>query len=354
MGSHYGYLYHACMSIENEAFIDLEQLLHVQTDLLWRKKWKELEKEMNRLVNEGNWDAAQKIANNIDLSDITEELEGLARTLAEAALFLGASRIVNPEDADFFGEPDERLIENAVLQWSIVLERNASIALQTTAEIQLADMERLRAEKKLNTIIKADPSLARVGRQGTQFSQAAAALMISRMSTAGFMAQAQASGIKVYRVTEVMDAATCPVCSLMHNKTYPVAAGAALSGAIMNATDPESLKGIAPWPSQSAANVKRMGNMSQGQLISGGHNLPPYHPNCRGIVALEVKNSQAALSLGAVQPGVALTSTADLTPEQLGARMFGDFDDVDASMLDAVLGGGGALLFGDNEGNEDE
>lgn len=341
------------MTVENEAFIDLEMLLHTQVDLLWQQKWRKLQAEMNRLANEENWEAAFAIANNINLDDVIAETRVLARTLAEAALFLGASRIVEPEDADFFGEPDERLIDNGVEQWSIVLERNAAIALQTQAEIQLADMERVRAEKKLNTIIKTDPSLARVGRQGTQFSRAAAALMISRMSTAGFFAQAQASGIKVYRVTEVLDGVTCPVCTLMHNKTYPVAAGVALSGAIMGATDPESLKSIAPWPSQSAANVKALGAMSQGQLITGGHNLPPYHPNCRGIVTLEVKNSGASLSAGTLvpsfAPGTALQLTADLTPEQLGARMFGDFDDVDSALLDAVLGGGGALIFGDNE-----
>ena len=342
------------MTVENEAFIDLEQMLHNAVDFLWRAKWKELEKEMNRLANAGDWNAAQKIANNINLDDVIEDTKGLARTLAEAALFLGASRLGEPEASVFFGAPDERIIDNGVEQWSIVLERNATIALQTQAEIQLADMERVRQEKKLTAVIKADPTLARVGRQGTQFSLAASSLMVSRMSTAGFMLEAQAQGIQIYRVTEILDGRTCPVCSLMHNKTYPVAAGAALSGAIMNATDPESLKGIAPWPSQSAGNVKALGNMSQGQLIEGGHNLPPYHPNCRGIVTLEVENRGASLSgLGgsAIQPGVALVATAELTPEQLGARMFGEFDDVDGELLDAVLGGGAALIFGDNEGD---
>jgi hypothetical protein len=337
------------MSIENEAFIDLEQMLHKAVDRLWRAQWRETEKELNRLANEDKWNEAQAIAQNINLSDVVEETKGLARTLSEASLFLGASRIVKPEEAVFAGNPDERLIENGVEQWSVVLERNATIALQTKAEIQLAKMERVREEKKLNRIVKADPDLKGVGTHGTQFSRAAAALMISRMSTAGFMAQAEASGVQTYRVSEKMDSATCPVCSLMHDKTYPVSSGVALSGAIMNMTDPESIKSVAPFPSQSAANVKAMSNMSQGQLIAGGHNLPPYHPNCRGIVTLEVKNRGASLSEVAV-PGVALRSSDELTPDQLGARMFGEFDDVDGDLLDAVLGGGGALLFGDNEG----
>lgn len=342
------------MTIENEAFIDLEQMLHVRTDFLWRKQWMETEKQLNRLANEDKWHEAAQIAQNINLNDVVMELEGLARTLAEAALFLGASRIVEPEDAVFAGNPDERLIENAVEQWKVVLERNATVALQTQAEIQLADMERDRAEKKMNRVVKASPDLSRVGRQGTQFSSAAAALMISRMSTAGFMQQAQASGIQTYRVSEVMDSATCGVCSLMHNKTYPVSSGVALSGAIMNMTDPESIRGVAPFPSQSKANVKAMGSMSQGQLISAGHNLPPYHPNCRGIATLEVKNSGASLNVGVGVFGSRLVDTNDLTPDQLGARMFGEFDDADGAMLDAVLGGGGALIFGDNEGENDD
>ncbi len=342
------------MSIENEAFIDLEQMLHTAVNGLWLSLWRDLQKEMTRLANEGDWYSAQKLAQNIDLTPIAQEVEGLARTLAEAALFLGASRVVPPADAIFFGAPDERLIENGVEQWSVVLTRNATIALQTQAEIQLADLERKFQEKALTRIVKADPDLGRVGRQGTQFSRAASALMISRMSTAGFMAQAQASGIKTYRVSEVMDGRTCPVCSLMHNKTYPVSDGAALSGAIMNATDPESLRSIAPFPSQSAANVKALGGMSQGQLVSGGHNLPPYHPNCRGIVTLEVKNSGASLTLGgsAVQAGVMLSPSEDLSPDELAERMFGEFDNLDDALLGSLVGG--AIIYGDNEGDDDE
>ena len=67
------------MTIENEAFIDLEQMLHLQTDLLWRAKWRELEKEMNRLANAGDWEGATKIANNIDLQDIADDLQMVCR-----------------------------------------------------------------------------------------------------------------------------------------------------------------------------------------------------------------------------------------------------------------------------------
>lgn len=337
------------MTIENEAFIDIEQALHNRVDQLWRKKWRETQKTLNRLANEGKWEEATKLAQNISMDDIVEETKQLARTMAEAALFLGASRVAPPDEASFFGAPDERMIETGVEQWSIVLVRNATIALQTTAEIAIAVLE--REHSGADMIVKAD-TLGKVGRQGTQFSRAAAALMISRLSSAGFLSEASHRGIKQYRISEVMDAATCPICAEMHNKHFPVSDGLALSTSIMQATDPESLKSIAPFPSQSAANVKAVGSMSQGQLTGAGMNLPPYHPNCRGIATLEQTGggkALAAFATSSVVPGTAL-QTADLTPDELAARMFGDFDDLDEALLGTLLGAGaGALIFGDNE-----
>ena len=341
------------MTIENEAFIDLEQMLHERVDKLWRAKWKDLQKQLNKLANEGKWEEASKIAQNVNFDDIVDETKGLARTLAEAALFLGASRVDEPENASFFGAPDESMVATGVEQWSIVLVRNASIALQTTAELALAELQTKAEEERMNLIIKAE-TLGKVGRQGTQYSRAAAALMISRMSTAGFMLEASARGIKQYRVSEVMDGATCPICAEMHNKHFPVSDGLALSTTIMQATDPESLKAVSPFPSQSAANVKAISQMGQRQLVGAGLNLPPYHPNCRGIATLEEKNREVSLLGGFAGAGSsteAALQTADLTPEQLAVRMFGDFDELDEALLGTILGAGaGALVFGDNEG----
>jgi hypothetical protein len=334
------------MTVENEAFIDLETMLHEKVDLLWRRKWREIEKDLSRLANEGKWHEAVQIASNINLDDIVEETKALARTLAEAALFLGASRIDDPKNASFFGEPNGHLIDIGVEQWSVVLLRNATIAIQTQAEITLGDLERKFNEDALKRIVKQqDPDLGRVGRQGTQFSRAAAALMISRLSTAGFMMEASARGIQQYRVSEVMDAATCPICAEMHNKTFPVDAGLASSTTIMQATDPESLRAVSPFPSQSAASVKAISAMSQGQLIGAGLNLPPYHPNCRGIATIEGGEGDAGLGGSAIEAGVFLSASADLTPDQLAARMFGDFDDLDGAILDNLLGSGVGASF---------
>ena len=337
------------MSVENEAFIDLENMLHERTDRLWRILWRDLQRDLIRLANEGRWDEALDRTNNIDFSEIVADLLQLARTAAEASLFLGASRVDDPEKASFFGEPDEHLIDRAVEQWRIVLERNATEALRIQARNTLADLERKFAEEEATRIVKADPDLSKVGKAGTQFSRATASLMISRMSTMGFLLEASVRGQQFYRVNEVMDAATCPVCATMHNKHFPVQDGLAQASAIMSASDPESLKAVAPFPSQSRANIKSLQNMGQGQLINAGMHLPPYHPNCRGIVTLEDKNSRASLSAGDSALGLAagerLVSTDALTPDELNARMFGDFADLEDGLLGAILGAGAAAEF---------
>jgi hypothetical protein len=77
-------------------------------------------------------------------------------------------------------------------------------------------------------------------------------------------------------------------------------------------------------------------------------NLPPYHPNCRGIVTVEEANSE--LGGSAIEAGIMFSPSADLTPDELGARMFGDFDDLDSALLDSLMGGAaGAIIYGDNE-----
>jgi len=339
------------MTIENEAFIDLENILHDRVDRLWTRKWIDLQKQLNKLANAGQWREARDLTEQIDFSEIVDEVKTLARTAAEAALFLGASRVDDPEKASFFGKPDEFLIDRGVDQWAIVLTRNATEALRIQAKNLLADLERLASERADTSIIKADPSLNPVGKAGTQFSRATASLMISRMSTAGFMLEASARGQKMYRVNEVMDGATCPVCAEMHNKHFPVADGLAQSMSIMSASDPESLKAIAPFPSQSKANIASLKNMGQNKLIGAGMHLPPYHPNCRGIVTLEDQNSRASLNAGdpallGLAGGQRMVSTDAMTPDELSAQMFGDFQDLEGGLLDAILGAGAGATFG--------
>lgn len=335
------------MTVEHEAFIDIEQALHRKVDKLWQKHWSVLKKKIYTAANAGDWEKAYRLCDEIDFTEIVMKSRRLALTLAEAALFLGASRIDDPEKASFYGNPDELLIERAADQWQIVLTRNAQEALRIQAKNLVSELE---AEDQAKKIIKSD--LGKVGKAGAQYSQATASLMISRMSTMGFMLEAQSRGVQEYRVNEVMDAATCPVCATMHNQHFPVADGWNSISSMMMGADPESIRATNPFPSQSKANVKRISAMGQGQLVSAGLNLPPYHPNCRGIVTLEQKNRVGDGALLGLAAGERMIDTGDLTPDQLASRMFGDFDDLDEGYLGSILGVGGGAVFGVGDGDE--
>lgn len=330
------------MTVEHEAFIDIEQALHRKVDRLWQKQWAELKRKIHIAANAGAWESAFRLCDEIDFEPIVAKSRRLARTMAEASLFLGASRIDEPEKASFYGKPDEDLLDRAVEQWAIVLTRNAQEALRIQAKNLLAELELEHQQNKM-MIKKSD--LGKVGKAGTQFSQATASLMISRMSTMGFMLEGMSRGIQTYRVNEVMDAATCPVCATMHNQHFPVQDGWNSISSQMMGADPESIKATNPFPSQSKANVARISQMGQGQLVSAGMNLPPYHPNCRGIVTLEQKNRVGTGSVLGLAAGERMIDSGDLTPDQLASRMFGEFDDLDDAYIASMLGAGGAAIY---------
>ncbi len=333
------------MTVENEAFIDIEMALHRRIKSDWNKHWLELQKEITKLAMSGDWEAAHRLTNSINFEPIVSKHEQLARTMAEAALFLGASRFGSPRQSSFFGNPDENLINIAVEQWKTVMVKNANQALRLQAQIILGDMERAQSERDL---IKAPANpLSAVGIQGEQFSGIAASLMISRASTAGFFAEAAARGVQVYRVSEVLDSVTCPICRIMHGQEFPIAAGVAQSMSVMQSTDPDSLRQISPWPSQSAASVKKVSLMSQGNLIGAGLNLPPYHPWCRGIATVVTKGGAGQAATIAI--GTRLLTGRDgpvvgaegLTQEELGNRLFGNIDALQEAEFASLFGPGG-------------
>jgi SPP1 gp7 family putative phage head morphogenesis protein len=120
---------------------------------------------------------------------------------------------------------------------------------------------------------------------GRVSAELSASLTTSRLITLGFLSQASSQGVIRYRVDEVLDDRTCPVCAMMHGKVFNVADQMARTVQALSTGDPQHLKVLAPWPSQSAENVARMQGMSNSDLQSAGLGAPPYHAGCRGLLA---------------------------------------------------------------------
>lgn len=119
---------------------------------------------------------------------------------------------------------------------------------------------------------------------GKAYFDMVSSLHTSRVSAYGFTAEAAALGIKEYQITEQLDNRICPVCATMHGRKFKVRDARRLLEVVTRVTDPDDLKQLQPWPSQSKAEVEKLAEMSEEELVGKGWHIPPFHPRCRGLL----------------------------------------------------------------------
>lgn len=154
-----------------------------------------------------------------------------------------------------------------------------------------------------------------------------ASMTTSRLVSLGFLSQAQASGHSKYRVDEVLDDKTCPVCMQMNGMEFDVDQQYGRTLQALGTSDPAELASIAPWP--ELADVL---GVDADELQGNGYGAPPYHPFCRGMMEL-VEDGDVQLTA----PGV--------------GGFGGDEDDLGGAAVDI---GAGAAGHGGNEWNDDD
>jgi len=119
---------------------------------------------------------------------------------------------------------------------------------------------------------------------GKVSAEISASLTTSRLVSLGFLSQASSQGVTRYRVDEVLDDRTCPICAMMHGKEFNVAEQMDRTVRALSTQDPANLKTIMPWPSRSADSVSKLSSMSNDDLQAAGYGAPPYHARCRGLL----------------------------------------------------------------------
>jgi hypothetical protein len=106
----------------------------------------------------------------------------------------------------------------------------------------------------------------------------------SRLSTWGFVAEAQTVGVTKYRVTAVLDGRTSKFCRFINGHVFEVKDAARSIDASLSVDDPNDLKTVQPWPSQTKAAMAEYADMSTQDLVDANLHIPPYHPNCRTML----------------------------------------------------------------------
>lgn len=297
------------MQIQHKAFLDLENGLTRRAVSEWDRIWLPLRKELRQALTARNWVAVDRLIDQLSTDRLIPACSRYAQTVGLSSLLLGASRLSDVHTARVGKSPPLLQLRNGVTQWGYGVARNASQLLRRQLHVAAAllEHEAVQDQQKVEKAVQqrfdfdteADALLDSAAKAGPQMFNLASSLLVSRLSSYGFLLEAKMRGLQQYMVSEVMDDHTCPVCEVMNGQVFPIAAGLAHSETVLSAEDPDSLRSVAPWPSQSKASVADLADSSPEDLVAGGLALPPYHPGCRGIVVSADVPPETATASGA-------------------------------------------------------
>lgn len=154
-----------------------------------------------------------------------------------------------------------RFIENEVIGKNLTLGRNGEAVKQFVE--RFTDEVRLEAWK-MRRIIETTANKVR--------------------NTANVMYIDQA-GVQKYEVVEVLDEKTCGWCRHMHGKTFNVSRTV---DKLQKATDTPNTDISAVTPFATSVNLDEFTQLGAQELQALGHDVPSYHPHCRGRIVADL------------------------------------------------------------------
>jgi hypothetical protein len=124
-------------------------------------------------------------------------------------------------------------------------------------------------------------SKQKAARQAERRSNSISAnLTVSPLVTFRFLAAAKQNGITKYMLQATLDSRTSDICIELNGRIFEVNQAAQLADQIMQATDPDELRALAPFVPGNKDNIARLHDMSDEELQAAGVMIPPFHPFC--------------------------------------------------------------------------
>lgn len=123
-----------------------------------------------------------------------------------------------------------------------------------------------------------------VPQRPTSYWTGLAANGMNRARNFGLLQSYQDLNIVALRVVAVMDERTSAICREMNGRIIPTQSAIGQRNRMIDATNPEDVKAIAPWVSAEAIAGK-----SVDEIMNLGVIMPPYHWKCRTTV-IEVRS----------------------------------------------------------------
>ena len=318
-----------------------------------------------KAAQKGRWDVAAEIVDKeVSFEPMLALVGNVFEVSAISAYILGAAAFRQGKTAEtrvMRGEslPGEVGLGIQTLENQFRDQYSMRRTLVNTIHRELQRLERLSLEEHSHTdgdsdfqsIFKQDITggIAGAFGAGVGLTNIGANLTTSRLTTFGFLSEANAAGITRYQRTAVLDGKTCPVCIGLHGRIFDVPpALQAVTQQLVATQNPDALKGV-PFPSQSQAGLAQLNSMSREELQAAGFDFPPSHPLCR-CTLVRVGVVPRSEVLGAFPIGAqALDAARPEAPIDHGLSVEGRGLDaaVDATDDDSVLEAIGLGLTGD-------
>lgn len=267
-----------------QTFVDLETAAARKASSNWTQSSLLLMDEIAQETAAGHYARAHELATMLQIS--CSDCKGELEIIALNALLLGACQAgdCSPGETTIVRLreiPDA--VGNVVAQMEAALQSNATTEIQR--QVHAAIEQKAIADPTQPMLAKAEDDLVDLLNlavaEGKALIDIGANVLTSRMVSYGFLVEATEQGLETYQITAVLDTSTCPVCKGMNGRVFKVDSSLSRLDIAVRTLDPNELKGLTPWPSQSKTSLAELATLSNAQLQERGYGIPPFHPRCR-------------------------------------------------------------------------
>lgn len=311
------------MAVKNVAMIDLETSLTTKLTKAWLSEARPLLVAIQAAIDAGEFSEADRLVDRLSFAQTLESKQKMLDTFAVSSVLLGVSRIGDVDESRTDKDFPRGLVDAAISQFMVMMGSNAEQyirksghALVHRMEMQSKELEGQLVKADFNFLIKGALELAGAGSLATS-----ANLMVSRLNSLGFLAEAALTGVTTYEISAELDEDTCPACEEMDGRVFEVEHALDHIVQSLQTEDPNVLRSIAPWPDASRAGAAALRGMSDEDMAEAGFETPPYHPNCRCIVTVTDSDVEEPKS------AVARILESALITAVIGEAIFGNKED---------------------------
>ena len=272
-------------------FLDIEDGLKEAVYSSWLPQGKSIVSKLKTAVKDRDENGIADAIDKLNFTKATVKAEGKVEALMAMSLVYGAHFAGGTTANSVFtgpsGELPDQLNTAAACYMNIFTQAATQYIKREATKSALECMHVVSTDtlKKAEMVFAEDDVVTALNNavlgNARMMSDIAANLSTSRLVSYGFLAEAKARGIVEYQLQAVLDKRTSKVCRHLNGRTFKVETSFAYLDRVLQITDPEELKVMAPFVKSTKASINELENMSDAELQARGIMVPPFHPNCR-------------------------------------------------------------------------